>query len=267
MADAAWSILQEIERAGGMGAALTSGIIAEKIKAVAAERARNLARRKDPITGVSEFPDIGEARVDADHPDLPAILAKRDQAPVGAVDALPAPGTGALMTTLVTAVSKGANVLAMSKALGGAPISSTPLRAFRLAETFEALRDKGEAAKGRAKIYLATIGTAAEFTPRLTFAKNFFEAGGIAAIAGENFTSSGAALAVICSTDALYKEKAASAAAALKAAGAKAVYLAGRGGEIEAALKAAGIDDFIYIGCDAAAVLTAAYARLEGAAP
>ncbi len=46
---------------------------------------------------------------------------------------------------------------------------------------------------------------------------------------------------------------------ALKAAGARHIYLAGRPGERETALRAAGVQSFIYEGCDALATLTAAY--------
>jgi methylmalonyl-CoA mutase len=38
--------------------------------------------------------------------------------------------------------------------------------------------------------------------------------------------------------------------------------LAGRPGELEGALKAAGVQDFIYIGCDVVATLQAAHASL-----
>ena len=48
-------------------------------------------------------------------------------------------------------------------------------------------------------------------------------------------------------------------AQALKAAGAKHIYLAGRPGEREAALRAAGVQSFIYEGCDALATLKGAY--------
>jgi len=78
-----------------------------------------------------------------------------------------------------------------------------------------------------------------------TFAKNFFEAGGIEApgndgfatpeAAAEAYTASGAPIACICSSDALYAEHAEATARALKAKGAKLVILAGRGGDKEAA--------------------------------
>ena len=78
-------------------------------------------------------------------------------------------------------------------------------------------------------------------TPRATFAKNFFEAGGIEAVSSEEgpsplaaaFKTSGAALACLCGSDKTYDSEAEAAAAALKAAGARHIYLAGRPGETE----------------------------------
>jgi methylmalonyl-CoA mutase len=54
-----------------------------------------------------------------------------------------------------------------------------------------------------------------------------------------------------------------SAAKALQAAGARHIYLAGRGGEQEAALRAAGVNDFVYAGGDALAMLQQAYRLME----
>ena len=77
------------------------------------------------------------------------------------------------------------------------------------------------------------------------------------------FKGSGAALACLCSSDKLYAEHAPAAAAALQAAGARHIYLAGRAGEQEAALRAAGVNDFIFAGGDALAMLREAYRLME----
>jgi methylmalonyl-CoA mutase len=151
------------------------------------------------------------------------------------------------------------------------------LAPIRLAESFEALRDASDkmlATTGaRPKIFLATLGTQAEFTPRATFAKNFFEAGGIETVGSETldlpalaaaFKAAGAPLACLCSSDRVYEKDAVAAAQALKAAGATHIYLAGRPREHEAALKAAGVQTFIYEGCDALAALQAMYQMLTG---
>jgi methylmalonyl-CoA mutase len=230
LARGAWDWFQQIERAGGQKAALSAGLIAGQIAQNWAKRSADLAHRREPVTGVSEFPNLAERPV------------VRDPAP-------PRPG-------------------------GGLP-------RVRRAEAFEALRTRSDArlaATGaRPQILLATLGSRAVHTARSSFAANLFQAGGIEtplseaaggsttdqpdleALAGA-FRASGARAACICSSDALYAEFAEQAAAALKAAGAGYVVLAGRPGDRRDAYRSAGVDGFVYAGCDAVAALNAALA-------
>jgi methylmalonyl-CoA mutase len=220
---AAWSDFQEIESVGGAAAALASGLIRDKVAAVRAQRMSALACGKEPLTGVSIFANLDEVR--------PATLLPR---------------------------------AARESAL-------EPLSPIRLAHPFETLRDASDrhlAATGtRPKIFLACLGSEADFTPRATFATNFFAAGGIEAMTktgddstlGESIKTSGAFLTCLCGTDKTYDSAAAGVARSLKAAGARHVYLAGRPGAQEAALRASGVQTFIYEGCDALAILRAAY--------
>jgi methylmalonyl-CoA mutase len=60
LAQAAWAWFTEIERAGGLAAALDSGLVGERIATAWEARSRRLATRADAITGVSEFPNLGE---------------------------------------------------------------------------------------------------------------------------------------------------------------------------------------------------------------
>jgi methylmalonyl-CoA mutase len=60
LAQAAWDWFTEIERAGGLPAALDSGLVRDRIAAAWDARARRLATREDAITGVSEFPNLAE---------------------------------------------------------------------------------------------------------------------------------------------------------------------------------------------------------------
>jgi len=147
---------------------------------------------------------------------------------------------------------------------------------MRLAEPFERLRDASDrtlAKTGaRPKVFLANLGTVVEFTARATFAKTFFEAGGIEAVGNDGFKSrdamiaafntSGATLACLCSTDAVYDREAADTAKALAQAGATHIYLAGRPKDAEP-FKAAGVGTFIFAGGDALATLKAAHAILD----
>jgi methylmalonyl-CoA mutase len=273
LAEKGWDFFQRIERLGGMGAALQSGFVQSQIGTVREERSKNIARRKDPLTGVSEYPDIHEAPLKTEKP--PAL--RPAAPPRGTVARLPEPGSGCFTKALIDGAMNGANVAALSVALeGGVPVSIAPLPRIRLSDDFERLRDAADAFKADhghfPRIFLANIGATAEFTTRATFAKNFFEAGGIEAIFGaggkdpveiaREYAASGARMAVVCGSDKLYIELAGEVARALKAAGAQFVYLAGRGGEQEAEWRRAGIDEFVFAGCDALAVLNAAHHRL-----
>jgi methylmalonyl-CoA mutase len=122
-------------------------------------------------------------------------------------------------------------------------------------------------------VFLASLGKPADFTARATFAKSFFETGGIEALDTEGFSdpaelaaafkASGAPLVCLCSSDKVYADHAVVAAKALATAGATHIYLAGRPGEQEANLRAAGVSDFIAAGGDALATLNAAYANMR----
>ncbi|NEM04966.1 methylmalonyl-CoA mutase family protein [Geodermatophilus normandii] len=60
LAQAAWAWFTEIERAGGLAAALSSGLVSDRLAAAWDARAQRLATRSDAITGVSEFPNLAE---------------------------------------------------------------------------------------------------------------------------------------------------------------------------------------------------------------
>jgi methylmalonyl-CoA mutase len=64
LAHAGWEFFQEIERTGGQGAALRSGRLGEELARTWEARSAKLARRREPITGVSEFPHLAERPVE-----------------------------------------------------------------------------------------------------------------------------------------------------------------------------------------------------------
>ncbi|WP_436773423.1 methylmalonyl-CoA mutase family protein [Yinghuangia sp. YIM S09857] len=225
LAHAAWAFFQDIERAGGIAAALDSGLVAERVAEVRAAREKAVATRKDPLTGVSEFPDLTED----------AVI--REPGP-----ALPG---------------------------GGLP-------RVRYAEGFEALRDRSDdiylATDARPVVFLATLGPVAQHTARAQFARNLFAAGGVDAVeAGatetadevvEAYRAAGSPpVACLASSDKIYESRAADTVARLHEAGAEQVLLAG------AAKKWAetNADGYVYVGCDALAVLNQAYSIIAGA--
>ncbi len=229
LCEKSWALLQGLEAQGGIVAALELGTFQAEVAAMAESRARDVARRKASMTGVSDFPDLAEIR--------PEVLdvARPMFAYQGEARATP---------------------LAPRRV-------SEPFEALRDAS------DVRLAAKGaRPRVFLANLGPIAAFNVRATFANSLFEAGGVealgndgfadAAAAADAFKASGAALACLCSSDEIYATTAEEAARALRAAGAR-VWLAGRPGENEARLRGAGIENFIYAGGDALAALRAAH--------
>jgi methylmalonyl-CoA mutase len=64
LAEAAWRFFRTIERDGGQAAVLRSGRIRTDLATTWAQRSKKLATRREPITGVSEFPYLGEKPVE-----------------------------------------------------------------------------------------------------------------------------------------------------------------------------------------------------------
>jgi methylmalonyl-CoA mutase len=265
VAEKGWALFQEVERRGGMLEALRSGWVAEQIDSAFAPRAKDLARRKEGITGVSEFPDVAEKPVVRPAPDREALRKAAAERVARARQSSVATG-GPSVATLVESAFQGASIGQLARALGFGtePTAIPPLTPHPFAEPFEALRDASDswqAAHGRRpRVFLANMGSAAHHTARATYAKNFFEAGGFEVIgttgfkeadsAAKAFADSGATVAVICSSDKLYPDVVPQLAPKLKAAGARSVVLAGNPGANEPAWRAAGVDRFIFIKCD-----------------
>lgn len=141
----------------------------------------------------------------------------------------------------------------------------TPVPPVRLAEPFERLRERADAADPTPTVFLANLGPVAAHTARAMWARNFFEAAGVRALENDGFADgseaaaafadSGARIAVICSSDKVYAELGVDTARALAGAGAERVYLAGRPADLLAELEDAGVGDFVHVGCAALDIL------------
>lgn len=226
LADKAWALMQQIEAQGGIVAALQSGWLQGAIGEARTARQRAIATRRESITGVTDFPLLG---------------------------------------------AKAPEVDASDRRLPAGKTHANALPSIRWAEPFEALRDRAELASPR--VFFATMATLAEFGPRSQFSRNLLAVGGIAALGPEEaygtmealidaFRASGAKVALIASTDACYADHAENCAQRLKAAGADWVVLAGKPGENEAQWRAAGIDQFVFVGQDVVKELETLHAAL-----
>lgn len=206
LAREAWARFQAIERDGGVEELSRSGKLQARLEAAWAARAAAIAKRKEPVLGVSEFANLREQ--------LPA---------------------------------------APRAATGG----------HRDSEAFEALRAKVEQAPRQ--VALVVLGPPAEHRARVGFSENLFAVAGVTATsidAAEAITPTAPTapagpidVACLCGSDERYAAEAADTARRLKAAGARRVVLAGRPGALEAELRAAGVDGFVFVGCDVLATL------------
>ncbi|MFJ9344565.1 methylmalonyl-CoA mutase family protein [Streptomyces sp. NPDC101733] len=194
LAHAAWEFFQTVERAGGLPTALRSGLVADRLAATWAARSKKLATRREPITGVSEFPLLSEK---------PVVREPAPAAPLGglprvrrdeAYEALRARSDAHLAAT-------GARPRIFLAALG--PAAAHTARATFASNLFQAGG-------------IEPVHDPVSVTPETAAAA---------------YAASGAdGTAVLCSNDALYEEQAGAVAAALREAGATNVFLAGRPG-------------------------------------
>lgn len=198
LAVAGWAELGRIEADGGFGEKAALGV-KDRVKDVAARRREGIAERTRPLTGISEFPNLGET------------LPERE------------PWRG-----------------------GGVQHYGSPYEDMR-------------ATPAARPVFLATMGPVAAHTARATFATNLYAAGGVAVEAAgptdgvEAVTAAYAGQPVVClaGTDAAYAEWGADLVAALRAAGAAYVVLAGTPGE----KTVTDVDDSCAMGVDALAFL------------
>lgn len=228
VAEAAQAIFQQIEKEGGMIKALEAGIPQKQVKAVAAKKAEQVAQRRLSLIGVNVYANATEKPLEG-------------KAPV-----------------------------CCCAGKGKVPSNIETLAPVRGAEPFETLR-AAISASAKKKVFLANMGPLRQHKARADFSCGFFQAGGYEVLENRGFQTpdeaaeaakaSGAAVAIICSTDDTYPEIVPALAPKLKAAG-MTVILAGYPTEQIEAFKQAGVDEFIHIRANCFQVLSGIATKL-----
>ncbi|MBW3086711.1 Methylmalonyl-CoA mutase small subunit [Austwickia sp. TVS 96-490-7B] len=218
LAAAAWTALQEIEGAGGMTSALADGLVAARIDAANSERAKRLAKRTLPLTGVSMFPQVDEKR-------LERIPRQRVDIPAGGL----VPHRDAEVFEAMRD-----RALAHAQTTGSAP------------EVFLACLGARRDFGARETFTSALLAVAGLATPR--------SEGGTAEEIGAAAKKHGARVAVLCSSTGKYAEEGADVAAALRQAGVERLFIAGKASELGE--NSGCVDDAIGMGMDVVATLT-----------
>lgn len=219
LAEAAWGAFQELEREGGLAAALQTGSVQARIADQAALREQRVRTRKLGIVGVSAFPLAGEQPLE--RPSLPPSAPSGD----GQVEPLPLRSLAAPFEDLWERA--GTNpprvFLASFGPLAGHTARSTWVQNLVAAGGFLAEVPDGYASAEEAATACRALG---------------------------------AKLAVVCAPDALWEGLLqAGLPRALRDAGCTRVLWAGVRPDGEAAFRAAGVDGFVGVGRDAIADL------------
>ena len=236
LAQAAWALFQRMEAKGGLYGALADGAFQADVAKVRAARAKAVATRRDPLTGTSEFPDIAEKPV--------TVLRPHAAARAASVSGWTCAARDQALRALRGAARRGRR----GGAAHGRPAPRVPRHARARSRT----------------------------SPRAPcFARNLFEAGGVAAPGNDGFcrrtarpTSARAGRGVqglrraarmpVLVRRALRRRGRARPPRAEGSRRGRA--LAGRPARrTEAALRAAGVDGFIFAGCDVLATLAGAH--------
>lgn len=283
-----WALFQDVESKGGMYNMLKEGIPQAQVADVAAQRAKNIATRKDRFVGTNMYPNLLEKRETGEEFDHVAFKSDRaDQIKQFAAAADPAKCKAALaamgqsqndispklVADAIAAASAGATLGDLTRALRpdpGTAVSVTPLAIHRGAERFETLRRATEdyaAQTGESpKLFLANMGPIPQHKARADFSTSFFNVGAFETIGNDGFKTveeaaeatlaSGTKAVVICSSDATYPDLVPPLVQKIKAADPGImVILAGYPKEHVEAFKAAGVDEFLHMRSNALELL------------
>ncbi|RNL84402.1 methylmalonyl-CoA mutase subunit beta [Halostreptopolyspora alba] len=218
--DRGWEFLREIEGVGGIVAALSSGMLVERVNGTWERRRGHLDHRRDPVIGVSEYPDLDQL----------------DEGQPAAPGGVPAPSAPNALTP-----HRYAEDFEALRDRADAHLLATGARPA----VFLATLGPASAHSARAA-FAANLVRAGGIAPL----GGDTRAGVDEAVA--EFAESGARVACLCASDELYAEHAGAAARALREAGAERVLLAG---SPSTGIDAEGVDTCLYDGCDAAGLL------------
>jgi methylmalonyl-CoA mutase len=296
LANRAWPLFQEVEKLGGMEAALKAGFPQKAVAATAAEKIKAVNRRRDPMIGVNQFANAGEPAPERPAVDTEAFYRRRvfqitshrtnledsdNELVLQKLTKVLDLKSPRMFDACVDAAAAGATLGEISRAVrihdspGG---RITPVCITRAATGFERLRgalQRYAAARQTAppSVFLCNMGRLSDYKARADFSSGFFAAGGYQIISPEGFASpedaakafaaSGASIAVICSTDEKYPALVPPLAQALRAQRNDAIIvLAGFPTAQIEAHKKAGVDEFIHIRADALELLISFHRRL-----
>lgn len=232
LAEKAYALFQDVEKSGGMAAAVLAGAPQAAVAAVNADKMKQLEQRRMSLVGVNAYANPVEKPLEKR-----GCCCSKKNAEEASVEK---------------------HTCCCSHADAPVAVSAPKLAMVRAAEPFEKMRNAVWAAEKRPQIFLANMGPVRQHKARADFSTGFFDVGGFEILSNSGFKdvpaaaeaalASGAEIVVICSTDDTYPEIVPALTQAIKAAKPQTqVVLAGYPSDYVEAFKAAGVDEFIHI--------------------
>lgn len=281
VAQAGWNRFTELEAEGGALACLRSGLIANALADLADQRQDELVHRVRVMTGINEFPLLGD---DGTEPETFAAeaLGKIDAArlaerpALNGLDELRDVAPDKRLEKATALASSGARIDEIAEALNAGTsgtFSQPKLNPRPDAAPFEHLRDAARAYEAagndRPQIYLACMGTVAQHVALANWAKSFFEVAGIETVPSgsldgnsdqaDTFKAGGFDVAAVCASKRESPAHVADLVSKLREAGAEYVYMINSTPELN---EAAAADEVVKNGVNMLDVLVPALSRL-----
>lgn len=290
--DKAWKLFVEIDEAGGYLEELKSGKIQALIKRSRQTRSQDLAKRKQLLVGINAYANVKEEAPGKANGETGFVCVKRvekkqqveskaDNNRLARENLLKCirDNSGDVIQLLAQGYADNQSIFDLHISdPGNEPLQVLPFDFSRLSEPFETLRDRTatriQDGRGPVRVLLLTMGPAAEHKARADFSKMFMEVAGFEVVYPETLNGIDDALAkgreckpeiaVLCSTDERYPELVAALPQPLKTAlPGLTMVLAGNPRDLAEKFRQEGIDEFLFLGCDALKVLNDLFDKSE----
>jgi methylmalonyl-CoA mutase len=203
LAKKAWQLFQEIEKKGGMLAAVKEGYPQGLVKKTAEQRISHASHRKDRIVGTNMYPNLEEKPLSV------VNKAKRDEDVIikKEINKKSFDEIEPTLDNLIEMAAKGATVSDILTCYQTSDSEETvpAIKAFRVAEPFEKLRDAAiqyKQANGHfPKVFFINLGAIPKHKARADFSLNFFAAGGFEAEKNDGYHSVEEAVQAVLSSN------------------------------------------------------------------
>ena len=285
LATRAWALFQEVEKLGGMQAAMEAGFPQKAVAATAVEKVKAATQRRVSIVGVNQYANPKEQALEVPPVDTTTFHKHRvlqiashrtahddaeNQVVLDRLAEIIGPNSEEGFQACVEAVTAGATLGEITRAIRitdtpCAPI--TPVCLTRVAAPLEGLRTAMRRQTEPAKVFLCNMGPLKEHKGRADFSRGFFGVGGFDVISPSGFktpeeavaafVASKASIAVICSTDDNYPALVPPLVAGIRGVKPDAIIvLAGFPKDQIEDHKRSGVNEFIHVRADVLEVLS-----------